>query len=197
MIVAYLQWCLVISAFVLLIRAKYQPGFLKNIWLILPVVFVVLALPVGGINIYGYFWGVFGQLSITTTFLVARYVVNHFGDPGRPVLQFQRPFLYGPVAFLTLVFYPLALGVSPIDPYGWGYQPFYLAIVLLVVALLFWGSKQRLLAWLMVAVVACHQLRLLESENLWDYLLDPFLVFYSWGWGVRRLKEYFKIRARS
>ncbi len=27
----------------------------------------------------------------------------------------------------------------------------------------------------------------LESENLWDYLVDPFIVFYAWGWVIYTL----------
>lgn len=95
---------------------------------------------------------------------------------------------------MTLVFYPLSLGFSPIDPYGWGFEPFYLAITLLIVAVALWVGEQRILAWLLLALVACHQMDLLESDNLWDYLLDPFLAFYSLGWVMQRMKEYFRAR---
>ena len=187
MIVAYLQWFLIISAFVVLLRNRYQLRYLESAPLVLLIVAVVLAIPTDTIPIYGYLWGVFGQISIVTTFLLGRYLVTNLNKDKLHFLQFGRHYLYAPVALLAAVFYPLVLGLSPIDPYNWGFQPLYLSIILLGIASIYWILKERVLAWLLLVVVICHQIGLLESDNLWDYLFDPFLVFYSWGWAVRRL----------
>lgn len=197
MIVAYLQWCLILSAFVYAIKNRFYPGASIKPWWILPAILILAALPLGKLPVYGYLWGVFGQLSITSTLLVARHVGAYASDSGLHRLRFNRAWLYVPIAIPALVFYPLALGASPVDPYNWGFQPLVLTVSCLLLAAILWLRKQRVLAWMIPAAVACHQLGLLESDNLWDYLFDPYLVFYSWGWGVRRLLEYFKMRTRT
>ena len=91
------------------------------------------------------------------------------------------------VAGLSLVFYPLSLGVSSLDPYALGYGDFRFSTALLLVGMLAWVLR----AWAICAVLVCAQLAyaadLLRSDNLWNYLLDPFLVMWVYGWLVRDL----------
>ena len=90
---------------------------------------------------------------------------------------------FGAVGSLTL--YPLALGVSGFDPYEWGWR--FSPLFVIVAALSSWliWKKNRLGILLLVAVAAFH-LRLLESGNYWDYLLDPFYGLVSLGAVIRR-----------
>ncbi len=73
---------------------------------------------------------------------------------------------------LGAVFYPLALGLGSFDPYvwGWNFSPLFVGVAILTGLLL---AKQNRLGLLLLLAGAAYHLRLLESENYWDYLLDP------------------------
>jgi len=73
------------------------------------------------------------------------------------------------------VLYPMALGLGQMDPYaaGWGFSWLFVLAFSVTVVLL--ALKNRFAVVLMAAILA-YNLRLLESTNLWDYLVDPLLV---------------------
>jgi len=87
--------------------------------------------------------------------------------------------------------YPMALGLTYFDPYtlGYGSRPF--LVVLFVLAL--WAVQRELylVALCLCASVLAHSMGLLESRNLWDYLLDVWVVLYAmgflfWWWTTMR-----------
>ena len=98
---------------------------------------------------------------------------------GRPVVERREratAWAFGAAAGLLL--YPFALGVGSIDPYEWGwYRSPLFVIVGLLTGWLIW-TRNRFGILLLVAVVAFH-LRLGESSNYWDYLIDPVYWFAS------------------
>jgi hypothetical protein len=77
-----------------------------------------------------------------------------------------------------LVLYPLALGLGSLDPYEWGWRssPLFIAMGVLTTWLIW---KQNRFAFLLLLAVTAFQLRLLESTNYWDYLLDPIYWIVS------------------
>lgn len=81
-------------------------------------------------------------------------------------------------AFAGLMLYPFALGVGSIDPYEWGWyrSPLFVMVGLLT-GWLIW-TRNRFGILLLAAIVAFH-LRLGESSNYWDYLVDPVYWFAS------------------
>lgn len=83
---------------------------------------------------------------------------------------------FGVVAGLVL--YPLALGFGKFDPYEWGWA--FSGLFVVIAALTGWliWKKNRFGLLLLLAIMAWH-LRLLESANYWDYLLDPVYFFVS------------------
>lgn len=85
-----------------------------------------------------------------------------------------------------LVLYPMALGLGSVDPYEWGWRfgPLWVLVGMLT-AWLVW-QQNRFAVLLLLAAGAWH-LRLLESTNYWDYLLDPVYSLVSLGWVVTRL----------
>jgi hypothetical protein len=87
---------------------------------------------------------------------------------------------------LGLVLYPSALGWVSLDTYVWGYDPL-MSWICLGVSPLFWLLRQRLIGlWLSLSVLA-WTLELGESSNLWDYLIDPWLVIAALIWLIRQL----------
>jgi hypothetical protein len=88
--------------------------------------------------------------------------------------------------------YPMTLGLTAFDPYilGFGSRPF--LVVLFVLAL--WAVRRELyfINLCLSASVLAHTMGLLESRNLWDYLIDPWVTLYAfgfltrWWWTTRR-----------
>lgn len=90
-----------------------------------------------------------------------------------------RTYLLSGVALVGIVFYPMALGVTAYDPYRMGYAPELLPVALCLVSILSWFKSNRGLAIILLLPLLAFNLRLLESNNLWDYILDPILVIYA------------------
>ncbi len=137
--------------------------------------------PVYGLPLAAYLRGVVGDLSFTTIALLGCVLVEQLS--GKVVLApaARAPVLRA-VALAGAVLYPAALGALPFDVYRYGYQPLVLLAVLLVLALGAWRLRQPAAALLVLLAVAAFDFRLLESDNLWDYVVDGWVTLYAWGW---------------
>ena len=86
----------------------------------------------------------------------------------------------GLVILMAIILYPTSLGYSQFDMYTIGfasdvfYNYFIMAIALIGVIAWYMGYAQ-IAVWLTLSVLA-HGLNLFESNNLWNYLLDPLVV---------------------
>ncbi|MDR1888876.1 MAG: hypothetical protein LBQ81_05775 [Zoogloeaceae bacterium] len=125
--------------------------------------------------------GLFGGLSMATVSLLLALALQNVR--GKSVFTGQEarwlPLL---IAVTALLFYPPALGLGMLDPYAWGYDA--AALLPLTVGALAWAAwlaGWRVSALALVLALAAWRLRLLESTNLWDYLLDPLLAFTVLG----------------
>ncbi|MCP3849914.1 MAG: hypothetical protein GY694_06715 [Gammaproteobacteria bacterium] len=129
-----------------------------------------------------YVRGLINDLSITSLVLLIYYLF-------RPDTQYNSPsqtFFYI-VVVTGLIFYPMALGLGTIDSYSWGFlttSPHLLSSLLfaaLISSLLFWAFAKgnTLLLTSLVLALLSFQLGLLESKNIWDYLIDPLLFIYA------------------
>jgi hypothetical protein len=93
------------------------------------------------------------------------------------------------VAF-AVVFYPLALGVGPFDPFDLGYHPRPLLMLMLPVGL--WLAWRRQYIWLVIAGFDLLAYGLGLFDNLWGAFFDPILVFLA---GIRLATMYRERRA--
>lgn len=75
---------------------------------------------------------------------------------------------------LGIVVYPSALGLLDVDTYVFGYRDAMSWCVLIVSGIAVYSSYRTLGLCLATAVFS-HLLKLHESPNLWDYLIDPWL----------------------
>ena len=145
-------------------------------------VLALLFLPVAGLPVAGYLRGLAGDLSVTAMLLLGTFVLSFLGQKlhDRRELGALAAFVLASAAFL----YPMALGLTSFDPYALGYsagvRP--LLIGLAPVALVAWLRGRLLLLLSIVLALAAFRLDLLESQNLWDYLLDPWLTVAMLGW---------------
>lgn len=144
-------------------------------------IFALSFIPVADYTINQYFRGLLNDLSISTLLLMGYYFVvpDNSQSQSRPLLAV--------IAITGLFFYPAALGLGPIDPYAWGFfnkaHGLLMSLIFLtaLVGLMVFALHKKytlMLACLALSALAYH-LELLESRNLWDYLLDPVIFFYA------------------
>jgi hypothetical protein len=132
---------------------------------------LILLLPIGGLSIANRIAGISANFSIAFAGLLAvsaweRAVARRTFTDG----DWRVGWGFGAIGGVVL--YPMALGLGSVDPYEWGWQfsPLFVVIGGLTVWLFWKGYRFGLL--LLIAAAAFH-LRLLESTNYWDYLIDP------------------------
>jgi hypothetical protein len=89
------------------------------------------------------------------------------------------------IALLAITFYPLALGVSMLDPYAWGYGSIALLAGVLITAFLAWLAGSNRIAIILAVAILAWAAGWHESANLWDYILDPFLGLWAIGSLIR------------
>ena len=85
------------------------------------------------------------------------------------------------IALVAIIFYPLALGVSMLDPYAWGYGSIALLAAVITTALIAWLAGSNRIAIILAMAILAWAVGWHESANLWDYILDPFLGLWAIG----------------
>lgn len=77
-----------------------------------------------------------------------------------------------------LVLYPMALGLGRFDPYelGWNFSLLFLITLAITIVLLFKRNRSGIV---LILCILGYNLQVLESTNLWDYLIDPTFVLLS------------------
>jgi hypothetical protein len=141
--------------------------------------FILLWLPVGiaGLPLLAYVRGVSSDLSVT---LVSLGLLRIYAvASGRATDPRELRAVAMATAATALVLYPTALGLGDWDAYrlGWGGERgWVLWGTLLAASLAAWSQGLRLLPMLVSLALLAWTAGLLESTNLWDYLVDPWLA---------------------
>ena len=165
-------------------------------WLLAAVVIVVL-LPLGTLSVAACERGATGDLSLTTLVLLGSAILRCVtGWP--PVDRGARFALLAFVSLAALALYPMALGLGSFDPYRLGYGSPWLLGALIAVALAAWFGRLDLVATVIALAILAWAARWYESNNLWDYLLDPLVSFYALGFvalrGIKRILRWLRGR---
>lgn len=181
-----LALCAVVSCAVamqLLSVSRFKPAVRLTV---LALLMLLTLTPVDGLIVAGYVRGLIGDPSFATVLMMAmaaiRQLTRHRTFDERNISALLLSLLVG-----GCVLYPLALGLGMYDPYALGYGSWAFYIVLLAVALTAWGLSLHLVVIWIVVAVAAYTTNLLESTNLWDYLIDPIAFVIALGWGVLKL----------
>lgn len=137
----------------------------------------VAVLPLGGLPVGSWFATFVPGLSLPTLALLLNSIQRHAGGNGWLLLaQRSTVFIFALLAGLAL--YPSAMGWGHFDAYtlGWSFSPLTVAVGALTLWLIWRGNQFSLV---LIAALLAWQLGLLESRNLWDYLVDPILFLLS------------------
>ena len=146
--------------------------------LLMSVTAIIVAAPIGTLPLAAYLRSCIGDLSLTTHVLLVIAIFSNLSGR-RPVDERQKIAINGLIAVTALVFYPLALGFGPFDPYRLGYGSPWFLTVLLLLALGAWVVRFHLVSICIALAVMAHAMAWHESTNLWDYLLDPLVSIYA------------------
>jgi len=141
--------------------------------------FIVSLLPITELSLAQLFAGVFGNLSVTSIVLLVLYLADRCDIlPPHENLTPDLSRLYFIVGISAVFLYPTALGLTSWDLYAAGYYPVILAPLLMsTIGLGIW-KRWYYLSSLLGLVFLAYGLNLFESDNLWDYLLDPLLSIF-------------------
>lgn len=161
---------------------------------------VLVLIPFGTLPLAAVVRGATGDLSITTLVLLGHAILRRAtGWP--PVDRGAQLALLGGVALAALALYPMALGVGLVDPYRLGYGSPWLLGILFAVALAAWVGRLHLVASCIALAILAWTVGWYESNNLWDYLLDPLVSFYALGCvalrGANRIGDWCRRRNRA
>jgi hypothetical protein len=137
----------------------------------------ILAVPVRGIVIARWVASINANFSIPFTGLLAVTVWERaFANKIFSARDWSAGWMFGAIGGLAL--YPMALGLGKFDTYewGWNFSPLFTGIAALT-GLLVW--KQNRFGILLLLAIVAYRLRLLESTNYWEYVLDPVYCLVS------------------
>lgn len=168
-------WALALSAAVLRLQhVRFARSSLAKLFLL--AVFMVLLIPVfgAGLPIAAFFRGIGGDLSITLLAL-SSWGLAHRLSNATAINKRELTLLMAVISAAALLFYPTALGWGNWDAYrlGWG-SWWFLSALLGLCIISVWRGFYVLPALMALALLA-WSFGLMESGNLWDYLLDPWL----------------------
>ena len=157
--------------------------------------YVLVMFPIAGWSLAIWLRGMVGDLSITSMLLLSMAVYARLFKVTPPWDARERSALLGLLAVLALLLYPFALGLGSLDPYRSGYGG--VAMLLMLALLALWLMRRGLYLLPLVFALAATgwSFNLLESTNLWDYLIDAPLAIYAL-WVTIKVNLLYALRSK-
>ncbi|GMR20322.1 MAG: hypothetical protein BMS9Abin36_0917 [Gammaproteobacteria bacterium] len=192
---AYLGPALLLAWLLSIIYSRRNVNGIRILIVILAAALIV-AIPVKGMSVYTYVRGITGDLSIITLILLGDAVV--FRLSGKQIIpERSRHLILAAITAAGFILYPTSLGATAFDLYSIGYEAWVLAVALLVSGLAACWRRQYIIIAVVIATISAFNIELLESRNLWDYLIDPFVWIYATAWWVWRAWRRYQLTARA
>ena len=155
---------------------------------------VLIWLPLGQTPTYWYIRGFVGNLSIGSMMLCSVLILKMLFNINIVNSSSKNLFCYA-VFISGLFLYPLSLGLSYFDPYILGFHHFYAEFVIAVIAVITVLKRVYFISiWLTLSYIF-YQFHLFESDNLWDYLIDPVVFLFAMFFSLQAIKN--KINKKS
>ena len=139
---------------------------------------IVIIVPIAGVSLAGHLRGLWGDPSIVTFLLLFLYTVRPSSLPNRP--RVSTCVLVSLFVMLPLYLPLFLLNPNvPVDLYAIGWHPKWILIAIAVIALGSVMMRRMAPRWTNIIAIAliASSVDLMESDNLWDYLVDPGLLF--------------------
>jgi hypothetical protein len=132
---------------------------------------LLLFLPVGGLQLWSWTFGFCPNPSFPLLGIVCAGLWQRlFGLEVFKPADWNATWVFGAVTGSALYLHPMLVG--SLDLYYWGWEHAVSAWGLAALAIAFLARGNRLGVLLLGALIG-YSLRALESENAWDYLVDP------------------------
>lgn len=137
----------------------------------------IVFIPLGGIPLGRWLTGLCANFSLPLLALLIAMIARKAFDVELLGKDGMRAAMWFGALAGSLLF-PMALGLGSFDPYplGWNFSWLFAGSGVLTAVLLWCGNRFGLV--LLSAIVAYH-FGLLESNNYWDYLVDPVYFLIS------------------
>ena len=145
-----------------------------ELWL--PLLLVLLA-PVDGISLAGHLRGLWGDPSVVTLLILFLFTLQPSWLPPKP-----RPItcLVISIPLAVLLYAPLFVPIPTVQGgfYALGFEPTRLLGLIGMAATGLWIARKLDPRWTTIVALGlfAYAGRLMESDNLWDYLVDPGLM---------------------
>ena len=102
--------------------------------------------------------------------------------------------LYQCVIIGALIVYPTGLGLTLYDGYALGYNSWLLLLLLAACTGIYLWKQVFLIPALILAAICAYLVHAMESDNLWDYLLDPWITLVAGGHLAMQVTRVFRFR---
>ena len=169
---------MLVAVLLCVLPARLMKDMAKRRLLVLALLLLSLFVPLFGLTVAQWLRSVVGDVSVISTVLFVHIIMQRLFSIKLIEDESKKAGLLAIIA-VGIVFYPLALGLGFYDPYQLGFSPLYMSLLLCLLSLLAWFSARRSLAVIILLPLLAFNLHLLESGNLWDYLIDPIVLIYA------------------
>ncbi len=184
---------LLLAVLLILLVSNFVRDTLKLKLVVAVLLVLCMLLPLYGLTVAQWLRSVVGDLSVLMLGILLHILLKRLFDFSM-LNPASRQYLLRGVVIVGVLFYPFALGLGPVDPYHFGYAPAVMGVSLVLMSMGCWFTRKRDLAVVLLLPLLAFNLQLLESGNLWDYVLDPVLFVYalvqsvSYWWSNRLIK---------
>jgi len=145
----------------------------------------MLLLPIRGFSLLVWSASLMGGVSVPLVGLLLVLIMEKFFSCTLfSAWEWRTTWIFGMLS--SLILYPAALGLGPIDPYCWGWGNNLFLIVIAILTFFLLVTKNRF-AILILLALAAFDFQLQETTNLWDYLIDPIYAVLALVMGMRSL----------
>ncbi|MDA0272298.1 MAG: hypothetical protein O3C68_03485 [Proteobacteria bacterium] len=152
-------------------------------------VFLACLVPIPEFSLSHYLRVLTGDLSITGFIILGLAACQSIRstDSGPDHAQLLEPSLA--LVAVSLLLYPTALGLTYFDLYAFGYYPIILGpLIFVFFAGALWFGFTLPAVLLSVGFIA-FAFGILESDNLWDYLIDPVVAAYAFFVVIKKRQQ--------
>lgn len=177
-VLPFIGSALLVAVLVTVIAGRFVKDARNRLVAVALLLLIGLFLPLNGLTFAQWLRSVVGDLSVLTLLIFAHILLSRLFSYDFIAPNALHNLLLG-IVLVGVVFYPLTLGLSHFDPYQLGYQSLIIPAFLCILSLAAWLAVQRVLAVVLLLPLLAFNLQLFESNNLWDYLMDPVLFVYA------------------